>query len=80
MLSGRNSFPQLVIQYQMAIPENIYTSYIIQTEQVVFMYLGMYTRTHTCPQQQLKRDYEFENEQEGGIGRFRGRKEKEEMM
>lgn len=41
---------QLVIQYQVASPENIHTNNIIYTEQIVFMYF----KTHTYEQVQDK--------------------------
>lgn len=37
---------QIVIQYQMVRSENIHINHIIQTEQVVFVHLGIYT--HAC--------------------------------
>lgn len=39
---------QLATQYQMLGPKHIHTSNVIQTEQVVFMYLGKYMYLFTC--------------------------------
>ena len=47
---------QLVIQYQMVNPENIHTSSIIQTAQVISMNISEYTYMHTISE---KRGNEF---------------------
>lgn len=57
----------------MVIPENIHTSNIIQTKQVVFMYLEMHMCVTTIS---VKRDHEFEREGRKVYGLDEG-KEKE---
>jgi hypothetical protein len=47
---------QLVIQFQIARPENIYIQVTLTRWQVVFIYLGMYV----CNRNQRKRGHEFE--------------------
>ena len=65
----------LVIQYQMISPENIHTSNIAKTEQIilrnifVYIYIYIYTHTHIHIYDIttiLKTGYEFEKEQ-GGV-------------
>lgn len=62
--SGRDSLPQgkghpLINQYQMVNSENTHMSDIIQTEQVVFVYLGIYVYA-------IKNGRVYREETEGG--------------
>lgn len=68
--SGENRLPQgrsyqLVTQYQMFISENIYTRNIRGTVHVVSRSKHTHTPIYIC--EKIKKDHEFEKEQEMGV-------------
>ena len=59
----------MVMQYQMISPENIHRSSIIQTEQFLLMYLGIYVIYLYVT---IKKSHGYEREQGGLCGGFGG--------
>ena len=62
----------------MVIPQNIHTSNIIWTEQVIlrniYVYKNIYIYMHAID---ARRDHDLKERSEGYMGRFHGRKDKE---